>query len=128
MHDSPNMSDPRYARRHYAGRVVEDDAGNEYPVAMRFDVCPVCHGNGKHVNPALDDNGLSEESASDADFMEDYMAGVYDVTCRRCGGLRVVEEPDPTRNPQRVLDLWFERDADLEQDDAIQRAEIAAGC
>jgi hypothetical protein len=25
MYDSPNMSDPRYARRYHAGRVVEDD-------------------------------------------------------------------------------------------------------
>jgi len=54
-------------------------------------VCPVCEGEGKTVNPAIDCNGLtSEDFAEDPDFAEDYRSGVYDITCRACNGQRVV--------------------------------------
>ena len=56
-------------------------------------VCPVCEGNGKTVNPAIDCNGLTREDfMEDPDFAENYMSGMYDITCRGCGGKRVVTE------------------------------------
>lgn len=58
-------------------------------------VCPVCGGNGKTVNPDIDAQGLTHEDfAEDPDLAENYWAGNYDITCRGCNGLRVVE---PTR-------------------------------
>lgn len=55
-------------------------------------VCPVCDGEGKTVNPDIDSNGLTaEDFRDDPDFAEDYMSGAYDIQCRACKGLRVVE-------------------------------------
>jgi hypothetical protein len=54
-------------------------------------VCPVCEGEGKTVNPNIDCNGLTaEDFRDDPDFAEDYMNGMYDVSCGACNGLRVV--------------------------------------
>jgi hypothetical protein len=62
-------------------------------------VCPVCGGEGKTVNPAIDANGLTgEDFRSDPDFAESYMNGDYDIQCRGCEGLRVVE-------PERLAEL-----------------------
>jgi len=62
----------------------------------RWEVCPRCGGNGTHVNPAIDGNGITREEMDELgpDFFEDYMTGVYDVTCEECGGKRVVWEID----------------------------------
>ena len=61
----------------------------------KFEVCPRCNGEGKHVNPAIDSHGLSREDFdADPDFEEDYFSGVYDVECYECKGLRVVKVPD----------------------------------
>lgn len=61
----------------------------------KYEVCPVCDGEGKHVNPAIDGNGITgsemaEILADDPDFLDDYMEGMYDVVCRCCEGRRVV--------------------------------------
>ena len=54
-------------------------------------VCPVCEGEGKTVNPAIDCQGLTREDfAEDPDFEESYFRGDYDITCRACHGQRVV--------------------------------------
>jgi len=67
---------------------------------MKWIVCPVCKGEGKTVNPAIDCNGLSQEDfAADPDFAESYWRGDYDITCRACSGQRVV-----TRERIRELD------------------------
>ena len=57
-------------------------------------VCPRCNGEGRHINPGVDEGGLSREDLQDPDFMEDYLGGVYDVTCSHCKGLRVSDELD----------------------------------
>lgn len=50
-------------------------------------ICPACQGEGKCVNPNIDSNGLTaEDFADDPDFAEDYMSGLYDVTCGACNG------------------------------------------
>jgi len=56
-------------------------------------VCPVCNGEGKTVNPNIDCNGLTREDFDDdPDFREDYMSGMYDITCQACRGLRVIKK------------------------------------
>lgn len=47
-------------------------------------ICPDCGGDGTHVHDAL--SVPSEEYRDDPDFMEDYFAGAYDVSCARCQG------------------------------------------
>jgi hypothetical protein len=56
-------------------------------------VCPVCSGEGKTVNPNIDAHGLTADDFNeDSDFREDYMSGMYDITCAACYGKRVVKQ------------------------------------
>jgi hypothetical protein len=91
-------------------------------------VCPVCDGNGSHVNPAIDCNGLTaEDFADDPDFAEDYFRGAYDQPCNRCGGRSTVRVLDRDACPADLLALY---DADAQADaeyDAIRLAEIRMG-
>jgi hypothetical protein len=59
----------------------------------KYQVCPVCDGEGKTVNPDIDSHGLTREDFDeDPDFAEDYRSGLYDITCRACSGQRVVTQ------------------------------------
>lgn len=74
----------------------------EFTFPACFEVCPRCDGCGSHVNPAIDGNGLSREDFDqDPDFEEDYFAGVYDVPCEECRGLRVVPVFDEAHASKR---------------------------
>lgn len=58
-----------------------------------YQVCPVCDGEGKYVNPAVDRNGITaDEFAEDPDFADAYFGGTYDMKCRACNGLRVITQ------------------------------------
>jgi hypothetical protein len=75
--------------------VDEDEQEERHVLPAKFDVCPVCNGKGKHVNPSVDSHGLtSEDFAEDPEFAKDYFGGMYDVTCYSCNGKRVVPEVD----------------------------------
>lgn len=63
----------------------------EIKLPTHWEVCDLCHGEGSHVNPAIDCGGLGDEFADDPEFRENYLAGVYDVPCNRCEGKRVVK-------------------------------------
>lgn len=97
---------------------IEQDDGSfaEIELPTKWEVCSVCDGNGKHVNPSIDAGGLTHDDfADDPDFAAEYFGGTYDVTCQRCGG----------RTTERVVD-WDaltpeQRDAYDEQ----QRADAA---
>ena len=59
-------------------------------IPASYAVCGLCDGKGKHVNPSIDYNGISqEEFDEDPDFEEAYFEGAFDVTCYRCLGKRV---------------------------------------
>ena len=76
---------------------VEDDDGNTVELAVPYtlEVCQRCDGEGRHVNPAIDGNGLTQEDFdADPDFREAYFEGRYDVVCEECGGRNVVPEVD----------------------------------
>ena len=51
-------------------------------------ICPICEGDGSHVNPAIDAQGLTAEDFEEGgpEFQEDYMSGAYDVRCKTCKG------------------------------------------
>lgn len=100
----------------------------EEQLPWKFEVCPVCSGNGKHVNPAIDAGGLSHEMQDDPDFHDQYMSGVYDVPCRVCEGKRVVPVVDwDALEPDRkaAYEAQLQADADNE---AERMAEIRMGC
>ncbi len=76
--------------------LIHDD-GFEWPHAVpgKYVVCSRCEGRGRIVNPAVDGSGLSREDFdADPDFERDYFAGVYDIDCPKCDGVRVVLVPD----------------------------------
>jgi len=92
--------------------VTEDDDGNEVEldVPFRWEVCDLCEGRGKHVNPSIDAGGLSREDFDDdPDFESDYMAGTYDVACNQCQGRRVAPEVDPNRADAAVVAMIEDR-------------------
>lgn len=75
--------------------LYDEDGEREVVFPATFEVCWRCRGEGKHVNPAIDGHGLSQEDFDqDPDFREDYFSGVYDQTCEECKGLRVLAEID----------------------------------
>ncbi len=69
----------------------EDETVVEVP--SKFEVCPRCRGTGAHDcwEGGMTGEEMAEQSPG---FFEDYMAGMYSVTCTVCGGLRVVEVVD----------------------------------
>jgi len=107
----------------------EDDDGDfEETVELpaKFDVCGLCHGQGKHVNPSIDSCGISaQDFYDDPDFAESYFSGVYDENCYRCGSSRV----EPVLDEERLTAAQKEILERLErkwQDDANYYAECAA--
>jgi len=79
--------------------------GSVFKYCMRLDteyqVCGQCEGSGKVVNPSIDAGGISSEDFyDDPDFADDYMTGKHDITCPRCGGMRVESIP---RFPENIL-------------------------
>lgn len=60
--------------------------------ALRI-VCPRCDGDGKHVNPSIDGNGITAEEMEELgdDFREGYFSGRYDIRCECCNGEKVID-------------------------------------
>lgn len=99
-----------------------EEVDEEVDVPFKWEVCGTCEGKGSHVNPSIDSHGLTaEDFAEDSDFAEDYHAGVYDVPCAECAGLRVVPVPDESRcSPELLKRINGERDG--KYDAAVERA------
>lgn len=101
----------------------------------QYVVCHRCRGTGTHVNEAIDGNGITQsdrEDWADDDFMENYMAGAYDVVCTVCKGERVVLEIDRDackRNAQyaEALQEYDDQQRELQISYAIERQERMMG-
>lgn len=115
--------------------IYRDDPDNpgdyieeEQELPTRWEVCSVCDGEGKHVNPSIDCGGLSaEDFHEDPDFAEDYFSGTYDVTCNRCGGRtteRVVDWEAMTDEQREAYEEECQAEADFR---AEQLAELRMG-
>jgi len=57
-------------------------------------VCWRCRGTGSHVNPSIDGHGITSDEMHELgpEFFDDYMGGMYDVTCGLCKGKRITAE------------------------------------
>ena len=110
---------------------VENQAGEpvELVLPATWVVCSRCSGKGTHVNPAIDGNGLSQEDFDEAgpDFRDDYMAGVYDVTCYQCDGKRVVAAPDFSKWSHAERALYQAHVDELAADRAATDMELRLG-
>jgi predicted metal-binding protein len=105
----------------------------EYSLPGRYAVCDRCEGKGSHVNPNVDGNGLSAEDFDEnPGFFEDYMAGVYDVTCSTCKGQRVVLEPNKSliTNPKdrAIYRMWLQSIREEAEYRALCESERKMGC
>lgn len=95
----------------------------EEPVEVKIQwvVCPTCNGNGSHVNPSIDCDGLTaSDFAEDPDFRESYFSGAYDVPCYECHGKRVVPgliDPEDIK----LLNKYHEENAAYEAERAAER-------
>ena len=67
---------------------TEDDLQVWYK--FKYETCDTCDGKGHHINPSVDCNGLTYEDLYDDGYAEDYFSGVYDVSCYKCHGNRVM--------------------------------------
>ena len=101
----------------------DDEVNNTYVgVPFKYEVCDLCNGKGKHVNPTIDRNGLtSEDFDQDPDFREDYFNGAYDVNCYKCGGSRVMAVYDEDRANDKIKEMMKERFEYLEDISKMRR-------
>lgn len=105
--------------------------GVEYRLPTVMEVCPTCHGRGRHVNRAIDGNGITRDEMDDLgpEFLDDYLGGIYDVTCEQCDGANVIEVADHERMTEQQALAWLEwREAEWEADaaDRVERAYFSA--
>ena len=113
--------------------VLDDEtAGLMVEIPAKYEVCSRCGGEGKHVNPAIDGNGLSREDFdADPDFEEGYLSGRYDVRCEECGGERVTLVPDEAtckaQGFMTELRQYYQNQRDLGAIDAEMEAERRMG-
>ncbi len=110
----------------------EDDDGNEIEASLpaEYAVCDRCHGEGKHVNPSIDGNGITQSEMEELgdDFRESYFRGDYDVSCDVCHGNRVVLEIVETKfltEEQKELEeiYWkqLRRESDYDEERNMER-------
>lgn len=80
-------------------------------------ICPVCSGNGAHVNPNIDAHGISrEEFDEDPDFREDYMSGVYNITCATCSGSGKLKQSEWTEKQGLLTQAAEDRKLRMQED------------
>jgi len=66
---------------------------------IKWVICTMCQGRGQYINPSIDSHGLtSEDFDRDPDFKDDYLSGLYNMTCELCGGRAVQPEFDEYYN------------------------------
>jgi hypothetical protein len=104
----------------------DEDEEEEVAFPARYEVCGLCDGRGRHVNPSIDSEGISaEEFYEDPDFAEEYHRGTYDVSCYRCGGNRVEPVVDEARcDPEslkRLNNYLKSRSDDIREREAERR-------
>jgi len=110
----------------------EETCEIEVELPAKYEVCGRCDGEGKHTNPAIDGNGISQEQFDeDPDFEEDYRAGRYDVECEECKGrttVLVVDVQECKRQGlEKELKAYYQHRRDLREVDAIYEAERRMG-
>lgn len=129
--DMFGLDDHRYMARETRDvlKTFEEEYGVSLPTS--WEICPTCNGDGKHVNPDIDSNGLTREDFDqDPDFAESYFSGMYDVTCYECRGrssVRVVDTDMLKHTDPEMLELWNEWQSSIHESCAISRAERMMG-
>jgi len=115
---------------HILDAMIEEGIVDEnYSLPIHWEVCPTCGGEGTHVNPSIDGNGLTaSDFAEDPDFKEDYFSGVYDVQCYTCRGRSTVQEVDFDALPDVIAEFIREWERAEAYYQAERDAETRMGC
>ncbi len=99
-----------------------------FSLPSNWEVCGRCNGDGAHDPDAFSNGWTESEWAQETyEFKDDYLAGVYNVTCTQCDGKRVVPEVKKghLNDGQKVLlELYYENlreDAEYAQMCAMER-------
>ncbi|EGT5675361.1 hypothetical protein AGJ34_20540 [Cronobacter dublinensis subsp. dublinensis] len=95
----------------------------------RWVICGQCEGEGKTGHPAFE-NGITagEWNEWDVEDRQNYMDGLYDVTCEACKGRGSVKVPDVSAmtftEKRQLVALRREQriDRELERERAIERS------
>lgn len=134
VHDRNYYLDPRVLAKNQNGLAicvtVIDDDGSEvtYDLPTKWEVCHICNGEGKHVNPAIDAGGLSaEDFAEDPDLAENYFSGAYDVPCNGCGGMRVQKVVDEVKCDPALLEEYYRQEQENRDIDLAAANELMMG-
>ena len=110
----------------------DDDDGSEIvkEIPAKYEVCPRCGGEGKHVNPSVDEGGITGEEMAELgeDFREAYFGGVFDIQCEECHGERVVLVPDEERANPELLEAYWEQVMDEREFQDMVSWEVRMGC
>lgn len=101
----------------------DGDTFETLELPAKFEVCDRCRGEGSHVNPSIDGNGItsSEWADWDEDDRETYMSGGYDVSCEECKGQRVVKVVDEEHlspDARIAFERWTEQQYEIARDRA----------
>jgi hypothetical protein len=105
-----------------------DDNDVEHELPGTWEICGRCCGEGKHVNPGVDGDGISQEEFDhDPDFEEAYFSGVYDVTCEECDGAGKHVVPDFKSWPVDLAKLYKEQIKQQAEWDRQERMERLMG-
>jgi rubredoxin len=73
------------------------------PDKKRYEVCPMCEGEGSVVHRSLS-VWTESDRAEDPEGFEAMLDGRYDVVCPECGGKRVVTQADEEEFAERERD------------------------
>jgi len=100
-----------------------EEHGSELPARILRSPCQGCGGTRRMVNPSIDCGGFDPQSDQD---LEDYMGGVYDVTCSYCDGTGAhYEVIILNAEARRFVREWEQEEADFA---SLCAAERAFGC
>ncbi len=101
---------------------------HEIALPTTWEVCPLCQGDGHHVNPSIDAHGLSaEDFYDDPDFAEDYFSGVYDQPCNECHGRTTVKVANLEAMPEELRDAYQQQCEDVAEMYLTMEAERRMG-
>jgi hypothetical protein len=98
-----------------------------------YQVCGICQGRGKHVNPSIDCGGITESEWSEwgHEEQDNYMNGSYDQQCAECKGKRVVlamTESKAGSFHEWIARIAFERTEESYESAREQAEEMKWGC
>jgi hypothetical protein len=92
----------------YLWTIGNEGDEEEITLSLEWALCPTCEGNGSHVNPSIDSNGItaSEMRELGDDFREEYFSGVYDIPCNQCKGEKVIPFSSDPRFEKAIQEAW----------------------